>query len=124
MNNCMHIIDVKETGTKLVTYCTLCGTIFSVKEAQEYNVRDSYLTSGTYTGSPYLPKPDGTKEWRIMFTKEKLEKWIGDLHFCIGYFLLENPKKIHDINDRIDGLIELGKKLEQLHTSITSDGSI
>lgn len=59
-----------------------------------------------------------------MFTKEKLEKWIGDLHFCIGYLLLENPKKIDDINDRIDGLIELGKKLEQLHTSITSDGSI
>lgn len=60
MNNCMHIIDVKETGTKIVTYCTLCGTIFNVKEAQEYNIRDSYLSSGTYTGNPYPPKLDGT----------------------------------------------------------------
>jgi hypothetical protein len=48
MNNCVHIIDVKETGTKIVTYCKQCGTIFSVKESKEYNCRDTYLSSGTY----------------------------------------------------------------------------
>ena len=59
MNNCLHIIDVKETGTKIVTYCKQCGTIFSVKEAQEYNIRDTNLSSGAYINKPYTQTISG-----------------------------------------------------------------
>ena len=61
-----------------------------------------------------------------MFTKEKLEKWIYDLYYCIGVLTVEKEMTniSSDIDNRIQGLIELSDKLEQIHTSITSDGSI
>lgn len=61
MNNCMHIIDVKNVGNKVVTYCTQCGTIFSIMEFKDYNCRDSYITSNVdLASSPYMVK--STKE--------------------------------------------------------------
>ena len=65
-----------------------------------------------------------------MFTKEKLEKWIDALeeHIGIDEQLLkqvEGRKPLYDgINERKSNLEDLKHTLEQLHTSITSDGSI
>lgn len=55
-----------------------------------------------------------------MFTKEKLEKWIEELKESIEIVYLYNMYE----DERIDALNDLLHTLEQLHTSITSDGSI
>ena len=53
-----------------------------------------------------------------MFTKEKLEKWIGNLHDVL-YGL---PLDIDE--ERWHNLADLEKTLEQIYTSMTSDNSI
>ena len=67
---------------------------------------------------------------RIMFTKEKLEKWIEALEEYIGIDK-RSLKKYEEKKHIYDGILErkinaedLLHTLEQLHTSITSDGSI
>jgi pentose-5-phosphate-3-epimerase len=65
-----------------------------------------------------------------MFTKEKLEKWIEELDnvICKLYLSLktgvEGTSVYNRILSRMNNLEELKTTLEQLHTSITSDGSI
>ena len=60
-----------------------------------------------------------------MFTKDKLEKWIKSLDTSIDNL---NNGEVNDIiniwQSDIKNLEELLLTLEQLHTSITSDGSI
>lgn len=60
-----------------------------------------------------------------MFTKDKLEKWIKSLDTSIDNL---NNGEVNDIiniwQSDIKNLEELLLTLEQLHKSITSDGSI
>lgn len=58
-------------------------------------------------------------ERRIMFTKEKLEKWIEALNY-INRVCWTNTQSI----EHVEELKSLKKTLEQIYTSITSDGSI
>lgn len=65
-----------------------------------------------------------------MFTKEKLEKWIEALeeHIWIDkrfFYEFEGSKILQDaIDERKSNLEDLIRTLEQIYTSITSDGSI
>lgn len=65
-----------------------------------------------------------------MFTKEKLEKWIKSLCVCSFHLAsllekaLEDNAPYEEILLHQNNLFELKTALEQLHTSITSDGSI
>lgn len=62
-----------------------------------------------------------------MFTKEKLERWIETLNKEIidkEDWLKYAEEKIEEIKYRKKCVEELKHTLEQLYTSITSDGSI
>lgn len=62
-----------------------------------------------------------------MFTKEKLEKWIDTLNKEIvdkEDWLNYAKERINEIEYRKKCIEDLKNTLEQLHTSITSDGSI
>lgn len=67
-----------------------------------------------------------------MFTKEKLEKWIHELEQAILTLNFEINSTVVEVSDEVieelkkskDNLLELKTTLEQLHKSITSDGSI
>ena len=62
-----------------------------------------------------------------MFTKEKLEKWIDTLNKEIvdkEDWLNYAKERINEIEYRKKCIEDLKKTLEQIHTSITSDGSI
>lgn len=62
-----------------------------------------------------------------MFTKEKLEKWIDTLNKEIvdkEDWSNYAKERINEIEYRKNCIEDLKNTLEQLHTSITSDGSI
>ena len=62
-----------------------------------------------------------------MFTKEKLEKWIETLNKEIvdkEDWLNYAKERINEIEYRKKCIEDLKNTLEQIHTSITSDGSI
>jgi chromosome segregation ATPase len=62
-----------------------------------------------------------------MFTKEKLEKWIDTLNKEIvdkEDWLNYAKERINEIEYRKKCIEDLKTTLEQLHKSITSDGSI
>lgn len=65
-----------------------------------------------------------------MFTKEKLEKWIGSLDKTLNVMMSDaqliknNESEFKKFKNHYDNLKDLKHTIEKIYISITSDGSI
>jgi hypothetical protein len=65
-----------------------------------------------------------------MFTKEKLEKWIGSLDKTLNVMrsdaqlIKNNESEFNKFKNHYDNLKDLKHTIEKIYISITSDGSI